>query len=273
MNDSRDALRFKNNDDTGEEPRNVSSDGGAIPQAAMYRRSLSTRWRSWMSERLSVVPYSVLGTALSAQSGGFSVVEQAGLSPTSDIVIVDPAGLPYVSGARPPARAGAASGSIYDFLGIRDAPRFPDEVSSAITAPGLAKLHAYGDGDEERRCIHVVGIDFRERADLDAAGALSALAETYANVLREAAFSAAPIATLRLLPISGGVFAARWASEIHHLTFAALFSAFEDRLSSSERAALVSNVGQVHMCIFLQKEVGLFERALAWRAPPSRGPQ
>ena len=93
----------------------------------------------------------------------------------------------------------------------------------------------------------------------------STLAVAYANVLKEALASETPIRTLRLLPISGGVFSARWAPDMHHLTFAALALAFEQGLDDAERAALVDKVDAVSMCIFLEKELGDYERALAWR--------
>ena len=228
--------------------------GGALA-IGLLKRQFATATRKtageWLRDRVRVVPHSVLGTQL--KTGGVKVVAPA---PEAHEVIVDPAGLPYVSGQRPPGAAGAASASIYKFLGLAAAPAFPDAVVAAIARAGDAKLHAYG----ERKCVHVVGPDFRELR-VDAAGARTTLAGAYANVLREVADAGAPVA--RLLPVSGGVFSGHWALDMHHLTFAALALAY-DGLDAATRAKL--DGVDVLMCIFVEAEHAQYSRALAWRA-------
>ena len=51
--------------------------------------------------------------------------------------VVDPAGLPFVQELGP-SMAGAASGAIYSWLGIRNDAQFPPAVSEAVTADCLA---------------------------------------------------------------------------------------------------------------------------------------
>ena len=106
--------------------------------------------------------------------------------PRADTALVDPAGLPYVSGAKPPGQAGAASKAIYSWCGLRDAPAFPEDVSRAITKPGDAKAHAYASAEGTKSVVHVVGPDFRTRPHGDSE-ALATLSNAYANVLREVA--------------------------------------------------------------------------------------
>ena len=123
--------------------------GGALA-IGLLKRQFATATRKtageWLRDRVRVVPHSVLGTQL--KTGGVKVVAPA---PEAREVIVDPAGLPYVSGQRPPGAAGAASASIYKFLGLAAAPAFPDAVVAAIARAGDAKLHAYGGGGRRVR--------------------------------------------------------------------------------------------------------------------------
>ncbi|KAH8048672.1 hypothetical protein JL720_15787 [Aureococcus anophagefferens] len=74
--------------------------GGALA-IGLLKRQFATATRKtageWLRDRVRVVPHSVLGTQL--KTGGVKVVAPA----EAREVIVDPAGLPYVSGQRPPA--------------------------------------------------------------------------------------------------------------------------------------------------------------------------
>ena len=161
-------------------------------------------------KQVKVVGYSVLGSRL--ENGKFINVVGA---PQAGTALVDPAGLPYVSGQYPPGKAGAASKAIYSWVGLRDAAKFPDAVSAAITKPGDAKAHTYGGGQSDamsgaevsagKSVVHVVGPDFRSRPHTDAE-ALASLTRAYGNVLREIATLPASVPRVRLLPISGGVF-------------------------------------------------------------------
>lgn len=209
-------------------------------------------------QRVKVKPYSVLGTQL---AGG--KMQNVVGPPTDEQALVDPAGLPYISGQRPPGKAGAASGAIYKFwLGIHEDPAFPSAVSAAITQPCDAKYHEYGEG---KHVIHTVGPDFRQEK-LDDKAALEKLATAYENVLREAASNHTKFSTLRMLPISGGVFAAEFEPDMHHMTMHAIALGY-NRLSAVERSMLESL--DFELCIFVDSQLGSFERAHAWASSAS----
>ena len=199
-------------------------------------------------QRIEVVPYSVLGQQLVRGEG---VIDRAG-HPDTGIAFCDPADVSLVQGAGPGC-AGGASGAIYDFLGIRDDNAFPQPVREVATAVGLAKHHAYPqEGGGVLHCIHTIGPNFNCRCALcliappctgeraprrsrrddgsehSRKGAQEELATAYANVLCEfhAAASAEGGPTeLRMLPISGGVFAGPFADEIATLTMDAIGAA------------------------------------------------
>jgi len=228
---------------------------GAVAAAAYVRRRrrAASQLRSPVLTAGSfvLVPYGVLGTRLTA--GG---LVDTGSEPTGgNIAIVDPAGLPYIQDLGP-SMAGAASGAIYQFLGIRDRAAFPTEVSEAITADGEAKHHAYTLPDGTvAHCIHVVGPDFRVPSAAEdedpRAHALGRLVGCYSNVLKE--FDASGAHTLRLLPISGGVFAGPWRGEMPQLTREALGAACA---AMPEGAATRLGVGarRFELCIFMEAE-------------------
>eukprot|EP00969_Alexandrium_andersonii_P194079 8573331-Alexandrium_andersonii.AAC.1 len=68
------------------------------------------------------------------------------------MAFVDPAGIHHIRDLGP-QDAGGAAGNIYQWLGLRDAAAFPEDVRRAITRVGQAKLHAYGKNGE-KQCIH-----------------------------------------------------------------------------------------------------------------------
>ena len=156
-------------------------------------------------------------------------------------------------------QAGAASRSIYVWCGLEAQEAFPKDVKDTITEPGKAKFHSYevGGSRSRRNAIHVVGPDFRQRpySDLEA---INTLSDTYANVLREVALTPASIRTIRMLPISGGVFLGDFKSDLTHMTICALKNGFE-RLSPEEQGRVLEK--DVQMCIFLASELPTFERA------------
>ena len=204
-------------------------------------------------QRVEVVPYSVLGDAM--RGGKF--VPGVGPPLNQHTAIVDPAGLPYVSGQQPPAAAGAASGSIYKWCGLSEADKFPLSVSSSVQSPGDAKHHAYGD----KHVVHVVGPDFRSRPHSNLEG-VQILGQVYSNVLREAAASGCQ--TIRLLPVSGGVFAGDFSADMHHLTMKALALGFEN-LSTELQSKVMKQ--DIKMCIFmLDNELGPMRRAHTFAA-------
>jgi hypothetical protein len=243
---------------------------------------------------LRLAPYSVLGGQLTAARR----MEQRALPPGPDCLFVDPAGLPMVQEWGPGAAAGA-SGAIYSFLGIRHDDAFPAPVRAAVRAVGDAYWHTYrvprdddddddddgGGEDDVRQCCHVVGPNFctmfprveydeddnaepfdPDRAAHEAEG-LAALTHAYANVLRQFARSRLP--RLRLLPVSGGIFAGKLRDVMPQLTFAALAQAVRE-LDGAETAHVLAAAaappfadggGALELCIFEESQLEDFENA------------
>jgi hypothetical protein len=229
-------------------------------QAAAQCRLSKRSARNFLRNKVVCKPYSVLGTQLTGAG-----VQRIAPLPSANVVIVDPAGLPYVSGARPASQAGAASGSIYAFLALKD---FPVEVTAGVKKTGDAVLHRYSVNERDQYVIHTVGEDFRSGV-FSSDAALSSLAKAYFNVLKQFALHVIRLPptdklVLRLLPISGGVFAANFGTDMHHLTFAALSTAYES-LDDGTLEALDQHVENVEMCIFLDREFDQYETALDWR--------
>ena len=194
--------------------------------------------------RIAVRPFGVLGTCL--KEGGLKKVASA---PVPGLPIVDAAGMKFIQNG--PKGAGGAAGAVYRFLGIADDEAFPAKVTDAIKAPLQAKLQYYG----LKGCIHVVGPDFNGR-DCSREEALGELTEAYGAMLRE--FAHARLGGLRMLPISGGIFAGPFASELPSLTCAALRGAF-DALPDREQQKV--SVARLDMCIFMESEYDAYAQA------------
>ena len=219
--------------------------------------------------KVEVAPYSVLGTRLSRE-GKFETITG---KPEGSEALVDPAGLPYVSGQSPMKEAGAASGVIYRWLGVND---FPQDVRDGIKRATDAKFHKYDENKsyvfprirtenselkhtKTNRVVHVVGPDFRQESKDNRSG-LETLARAYTNILSETARS--QVSSLRLLPVSGGVFAAHFRNDIHFMTWHALVQGFKN-LSKEEQESILK-MDSLKMCIFMEKELDDFERAREW---------
>lgn len=286
---------------------------------------MATAGKAKLLPHITVQPYSVLGTQLKKEG---KVVAHEDGEPDETTALVDPAGLRYISELGP-AKAGGAAGIIYKWLGIRDDPEFPDPVREAITAPMMAKFHAYG----PKKCIHVVGPDFQafqlwdgwecapgqcafsmpaddmeacrrqcEERDCgaftviddeaffkamtekecrealtpapDAATlifqdrkvtreqAVHELAESYKSILAEFVDSGLPC--LRLLPVSGGIFAGPFMPEIPELTAEALEQGFA-KLEPHIQAKVLDSTS-LSMCIFMEKELADFQRTIEGKA-------
>lgn len=198
--------------------------------------------------RITVRPYGVLGAQRLKRTGR---IEDKGGPPGPDVVIMDPAGLTYI--LEGPAKAGAASGAIYEWLGIRKDPSFPEDVLQTINQPRTAKLHVYG----EKACIHCVGPNFTQAdAGVSYEWALAELADAYRAALRELAASG--FRRCRLLPLSSGNFAGKFIYELPQLTSQALQQAFSE-LDSEQRALLMD--AELDLCIYLEKELPEYEAA------------
>ena len=129
-------------------------------------------------------------------------------------------------------------------------------------------------------CIHTVGPKLGHGKYTDNE-AVWKLAGAYRNVLSQfvrfavskAAAGPAPTGTpvrLRLLPISGGIFAGEYQQDIAPLTLAALEAGI-GLLTEEERGVLATEQGgegdaaeggaQIELCIFLEVELAAFKRA------------
>jgi len=200
------------------------------------------RFASAVQAPIALKKYGVLGSGLNA-SGSFV---QNGEKPDQSVVIVDPAGLHHIHGT--PHGAGGAAGSIYRWLGIYNSPRFPTDVQAAITEPTHAKFHAY---DQEKLVIHAVGPNFRKES-VDRKQGVAMLSATYANILRE--YHLSGVHTLRLLPVSGGIFSGPFKNELPEMTREALEAALLTLPGKTREEILKAWPPRLEMCIFAEAE-------------------
>ena len=228
---------------------------------------------------IDVAPFGVLGTRLNADG---SVSEVAPPPDGPAVVIVDPAGLHHIQGV--PKGAGGAAGSIYRWLGAalpEDEP-FPARVRDEILTATHASRYCYADG---KKCvIHAVGPNFNDASydtmapDEAYMRAKRELAATYANVLREFAVhlkpevhdwrhdeydhnKVRPWGTLRILPISSGIFSGRFKDVMPTLTAEALEASFS-LIPQSYRRALAMRTQALQMCVFDEREVAAYSAAI-----------
>ena len=144
-----------------------------------------------------------------------SVLDEPGLD---NAVVVDPAGLRFIQGASIGGAQGASE-AIYKWLGTGFA--FPADVTKKVTAVTMAAFHAYGTGPSAKHVIHVASPDLRG-ATFDEAREW--LTEAYQSVFAEFKRHGAG-RTLRLLPLSSGVFVGSFEKKIHELTARAFYAA------------------------------------------------
>lgn len=195
--------------------------------------------------KLEVVPFSVLGAS-----------KDVHVSP--DEVVVDPAGLNFVQGTL--KGASGASGAIYDWLKLKN---FPPDVKEGIQAEGQAKFHSYA---PDKHVIHVVGPNFTVgRTTYEEA--VERLSVAYTSVFREMAQT--PYSVLRLLPISGSIFAGPFKAQIFRLTYEACTRGF-NRLSSTEKMFLRSRV-HIKLCVMSSTEYPKFQRAFGIKTSQASG--
>ena len=121
-------------------------------------------------------------------------------------------------------------------------------------------------------CIHTVG-PMLGHGKYTWAEAVAKLAGAYRNVLSQfarfavskAAADPAPKGTpvrLRLLPISGGIFAGEYQQRIAPLTLAALQAGI-GLLTEEECGVLAKDETQIELCVFLAVELAAFRAAMA----------
>lgn len=169
---------------------------------------------------VTLQPFGVLGSALTPTG-----IEQRSTPHAGDdggCAIVDPAGLHFIQNG--PQGAGGAAGQIYRWLQLGS--QFPPSVRDQITRAGEAKFNMYYGNHHSavmevlpihKPIIHVVGPNFQHTPDIHQQDALAQLKEAYTNIFKEAAANATSyaisITRLRLLPVSGGIFAGPGAVE------------------------------------------------------------
>eukprot|EP00933_Yihiella_yeosuensis_P032082 TRINITY_DN25672_c0_g1_i1.p1 TRINITY_DN25672_c0_g1~~TRINITY_DN25672_c0_g1_i1.p1 ORF type:complete len:366 (+),score=73.87 TRINITY_DN25672_c0_g1_i1:41-1099(+) len=214
---------------------------------------------------VTLVDFGVLGTQLTPDKG----VVQTAPEPSDDTAIVDPAGLPFIQ-THGPSKARGASGAIYEWLGIKADKAFPDAVREAIKAPCQARYHLYG----QHRVIHVVGPNLHAAKGVGekvVAQAITLLAKAYASVLSE--FLRSGASYLRLLPISGGIFAGRFADDIPWMTFAALDEGFASLPADaqSDLKSRFASDNKVQICIFGAGAFAEFAAGLEAKGAPPEG--
>jgi O-acetyl-ADP-ribose deacetylase (regulator of RNase III) len=143
-------------------------------------------------------------------------------------------------------------------LGIAGETSFPSDVRSGITQTLDAKAHVYRDNVV---VIHVVGPNLTASALMDEAQAVVQLQEAYANVFEE--FDQSGATTLRLLPISGGIYAGRFRSAMPQITIRAYAAGFGS-LPEGVRSSLLTKfeTHKAELCIFEQSEYAAFHSEL-----------
>eukprot|EP00744_Colponema_vietnamica_P017071 GILI01023968.1.p1 GENE.GILI01023968.1~~GILI01023968.1.p1 ORF type:complete len:272 (+),score=34.62 GILI01023968.1:35-850(+) len=204
---------------------------------------------------IKIVPYGVLGTTLSLQG---SMQESAPL-PNEGTAITDPAGLHHIRAT--PEGAGGASGAIYNWLGLKKS--FPEDVRRGINRMGDAKYHDYNG----KKVIHVVGPDFREGKWSEREATIE-LARAYRNLLHEFVLSEAD--TLRIAPVSGGIFSGPLYDQIPPMTQQALSSGFE-QLHVYDKDTLTGGKGKnIELCIFMNREFDMFNKVFDSITPASK---
>jgi len=197
--------------------------------------------------------------------------EQMGEVPNSSIVFVDVACLDHLRPPGGPKDASGAAGEIYEFLSINKDESFPREVTdeqTGITKEAQAKFHKYGC----QPCIHTVGPDFRAPDQRQARAskevyteesAVGLLTAAYLNVLLEfcnQATDTETFRTLRLLPISGGIFSGEFRTQLPVFTARALKGALE-RLEPDQSRLLQSLSPGLEMCIYMDTEMAQYQQA------------
>eukprot|EP00438_Fugacium_kawagutii_P013648 Skav213121 [mRNA] locus=scaffold107:93559:94671:+ [translate_table: standard] len=179
--------------------------------------------------------------------------------PDEITVLVDPAGLTFVQDKGPGGAKGAAA-VIYKWLEISEDESFPQDVRQAITEECHAKYHSYA--DDKKKCIHVVGPDFRKIDDMDFTedNAVDKLAVAYRNVFEEFCKVGAEhgLKNMRLLPISGGIFSGRFKENLPEITVRAVQAAYEQLAEDKKQRMMNSSI---EMCIFMESEFDMFASA------------
>jgi hypothetical protein len=159
-------------------------------------------------DKLTLANYNVLGR------GAWNNVDPFF---TEADVLTDPAGLTFIQ-TNDPAGAGAASSAIYKKVGVMS---FPAHVRAKVTKTSDAALATYRDAE----VIHVVGPNGKADRFYKETAFFDALVEAYTHVFDE--FGKSKRHHLRLVPVSGGLFAGLHKAAIPRLTLAAIRAALQ----------------------------------------------
>ena len=208
-------------------------------------------------QSVELKPYGVLGQQMKKDK---SFVQHVPEPCDCDDAFVDPAGLHHMQPPGGPSGAGGAAGAIYKSIGIDTHAAFPSDVVAAVKKTCDAKYHLYKKRGKDVHVVHAVGPDFRKDPSpgkpYTRMQAIDELAVTYKNIFSE--FLACGQDTLRLLPVSGGIFGGAFLTDIAPLTHESLQACYK-LLSSVELRDLEGK--DLHMCIFEEEELPQFQRA------------
>ena len=216
-------------------------------------------------------PYGVLGKQLTKKKAGEKKAEEIKIaeSPTADsYAFCDPAGLKYIKNESDVEYAEGASSAIYKWLQIKNNSTvketinnsFSENVKKGITKETDAKYAEYTTSQNKNViCIHIVGPDFRTANDKneDITNAIERLSTAYYNVLIEFILTEAP--ALRLLPISGEIFAGKFKDIMHQITYQSLNMACAMIASKNNDYAKHLCEKELNMCIYDEEDYNKYE--------------
>jgi hypothetical protein len=116
----------------------------------------------------------------------------------------------------------------------------------SLHGPTDAKFHNY-DG---AKIVHAIGPDFREGEWSEREAAVE-LSRTYRNILHEFVLSEAD--TLRILPVSSGIFSGPLYNQMPALTHEALSMGLE-QLHPFDVQVVTEKTKRIELCIFMERE-------------------
>ena len=216
-------------------------------------------------------PYGVLGKQLTKKKAGETKATeiQNAEYPTADsYAFCDPAGLKYIKNESDVEYAEGASSAIYKWLQIKNNSTvketinnsFSENVKKGITKETDAKYAEYTTSQNKNvKCIHIVGPDFRTANDKkeDINNAIERLSTAYCNVLIEFILTEAP--ALRLLPISGEIFAGKFKDIMPQITYESLNLACGMIKSINNDYAKHLCEKELNMCIYDEEDYNKYE--------------
>lgn len=216
-------------------------------------------------------PYGVLGKQLLKKKPGETKATeiQNAEYPTADsYAFCDPAGLKYITDKIDVTGADGASKAIYEWLQIKNKSSdknkinnsFVENVKKGITKETDAKYAEYTTSQNKNvKCIHIVGPDFRTANDKneDINNAIERLSTAYCNVLIEFILTEAP--ALRLLPISGEIFAGKFKDIMPQITYESLNLACGMIKSINNDYAKHLCEKELNMCIYDEEDYNKYE--------------